>query len=445
LIALAASINLKMARSRPDLVELAKLRSPGSDRNADIELVPIPKSPPIRDRVGPRSQISHSRPETSGDGSAAKATTGARAVELKGAVSRLVAAQGGAGIRQQEYSRIVSNGSNAKETDLNLEIPKHSEKSIGKAEKQQLQPKRSVSDSRAQPLNSIMDKTMAVNPKLSSGNRMRRPDPSVSSVRLRQKEMSEQMEDDSVISTFQEQKNWITSVLTAASAAGEENIQFKFTEDKHLSEGCASCGPDKAPEIWRTDRPALWIQSCCWRFYNSTLFKWMFRGDNLQYPNIEPAQKFRCGWKMLQERLCVLVFLFFALTAFAVAAFPVFLRLNTFFQIANVDYKRISHFRISCNGCKIQISNDNEWASYFAPCNLNLFFPSDGSYDTDSYISNQCHVGSSPTFCDYAAGKCNLEIRHRASVSFSAIKHLLSMEVSDNLVRSDSSSKTSYK
>ena len=427
-----------MARSRPDLVELAKLRSPVSDRNADIELVPIPQSPPTRDRVGSRSQISHSRPETSGEGSAAKATAGARAVELKGAVSRLVAAQGGAGVRQQEYSRIVSNGSNAKEIDLHLEVPKHSDKRIDKAEKQQLQPKRSVSDSSAKPLNSFLDKSRALN-----GNRMRRPDPSVSSVRLRQKEASEPLEDDRVLSTFQEQKNWISSVLTAASAAGEENIQFKFTEDKHLSEGCASCGPDESPEIWRADRPALWIQSCCWRLYNSTLFKWMFRGDNLQYPSIEPAQKFRCGWKMLQERLCVLVFLFLALTAFAVAAFPVFLRMNTYFQIANVDYNRISHFRISCNGCKIQISNDNEWASYFAPCNLNLFFPSDGSYDTDSYISNQCQVGSSPTFCDYTTGKCNLEIRHRASVSFSAIKNLLSMEVSDNLVRSSTSIKIS--
>jgi len=102
----------------------------------------------------------------------------------------------------------------------------------------------------------------------------------------------------------------ISSVLTAASAAGEEMVQFQFAEDKHSSEGCSSCGPDfndnghrettsplaAAPtQIWRSDRSCLGVQSCCWKFYNSWCFKWLFRGNDGQYPKIEPAQKFRCA------------------------------------------------------------------------------------------------------------------------------------------------------
>jgi len=167
--------------------------------------------------------------------------------------------------------------------------------------------------------------------------------------------------DDRVISSFQEQKHWISSVLTAASAAGEETVRFQFAEDKHLSEGCAACGPDfsnedfelspnetKSPlatQIWSSDRPCLWLQSCCWKFYNSACFRWLFRGNDgdSEFPKIEPAQKFRCGWKMLQERACVLAFLFLVLLVILVAAFPVFLRYANYIQIACVDYRQIQN------------------------------------------------------------------------------------------------------
>ncbi len=231
---------------------------------------------------------------------------------------------------------------------------------------------------------------------------------------LRQKERSADAE--SAISSFEEQKNWITALLTAASAAGEEQIRFSFPEDKHSSEGCSACGPDfgtydfalepkrdmntQSPtkinigpkellpnlksELWRSNRSCLSLQSCCWKFYNTKLFKWLFRGgeythgERNHYPNVEPAQKFRCGWKMLQERGFVLLLLFLSILIIVVAAFPVFLRLVTTIHISNVDYSRIRTFTISCNGCKVQISNNIDWAGFFAPCNTNLFFPADG-------------------------------------------------------------------
>ena len=225
---------------------------------------------------------------------------------------------------------------------------------------------------------------------------------------IRQKERSADAE--SAISSFEEQKNWITSLLTAASAAGEEQIRFSFPEDKRSSEGCSACGPDfgeddfiqetkrdtntqsptgidvgkNLPQLWRSNRSCISLQSCCWKFYNTKLFKWLFRGgeythgERNYYPNVEPAQKFRCGWKMLQERGFVLLLLFLSILIIVVAAFPVFLRLVTTIHISNVDYSRIRTFTISCNGCKVQISNNIDWAGFFAPCNTNLFFPADG-------------------------------------------------------------------
>jgi hypothetical protein len=219
---------------------------------------------------------------------------------------------------------------------------------------------------------------------------------------LRRKERSADGESD--ISSFEEQKNWISSLLTAASAAGEERIRFTFQEDKRSAEGCSACGPDFGEgdflldskrdantrsdlqqQLWRSNRSCLSLQSCCWKFYNSKLFKWCFRGGEYsdgdlggQYPNVEPAQKFRCGWKMLQERGFVLLLLFLSILTIIVAAFPVFIRLVTSIYIANIDFSRIRTFTISCNGCKVQISNNVEWAGYFAPCNTNLYFPADG-------------------------------------------------------------------
>jgi hypothetical protein len=258
------------------------------------------------------------------------------------------------------------------------------------------------------------------------------------------------------ISSFQEQKHWISSVLTAASAAGEETVRFEFSEDKHLSEGCGACGPDfsdrdfavdphgnKSPlstQIWSSKRSCLWLQSCCWKFYNSACFRWLFRGNDGQYPKLEPAQKFRCGWKMLQERGCVLFFLFLIMVIVALAAFPTFLRFAYYIQIACVDYSKIQKFSISCNGCKIQITNHIIWAGWFAPCNVNLFFPTDGSFDSRHILNNDridmCISGQTPSFCDYTKGVCNLEIQHRSeTVSFSSIENLLSMETQDYLVR----------
>ncbi len=259
------------------------------------------------------------------------------------------------------------------------------------------------------------------------------------------------------ISSFQEQKNWISSVLTAASAAGEETVRFQFSEDKHLSEGCGACGPDfsdqdievgpngtKSPlstNIWSSSRSCLWLQSSCWMFYNSACFRWLFRGNNVDHPKLEPAQKFRCGWKMLQERGCVLTFLFLVLVIVSFAAFPAFLRIAYYIQIACIDYSKIQKFTISCNGCKIQVTNHNEWAGWFAPCNVNLFFPTDASFDTPHIFNNgrydRCISGLIPPFCDYSTGSCNLQIQHRSeTISFSSIENLLSMETQDYLVRS---------
>lgn len=261
--------------------------------------------------------------------------------------------------------------------------------------------------------------------------------------------------DDRDISSFQEQKHWISSVLTAASAAGEETVQFQFSEDKHLSEGCGACGPDfsdqdfelspdgfqspLAAQIWRSNRSCLWLQSSCWKFYNSKCFKWLFRGNDGDYPKIEPAQKFRCGWKMLQERGCVLAFLFLVLLIVCLAAFPAFLRFANYIQIACVDYTKIQKFTVSCNGCKIQITNHNDWAGWFAPCNVNLFFPTDASFDTPHTLNGgnfyRCNPGLTPPFCDYSTGSCSLQIQHRSeTVSFSSIENLLSMETQDYLV-----------
>ena len=218
-------------------------------------------------------------------------------------------------------------------------------------------------------------------------------------------------ESASAMSSFQEQKNWITSLLTTASAAGEEQIRFSFPEDKHLAEGCAACGPDfdggdlevdhiqrktengtvtstwstNQTQIWNSNRSCLSLQSCCWKFYNTKLFRWLFRGGEYSgdtgkssYPNVEPAQKFRCGWKMLQERGFVLLLLFLLVLGVVVAAFPLYLRLVNKIFISYVDYSKIRTFKITCNGCKVQISNNINWAGFFAPCNTNLFFPADG-------------------------------------------------------------------
>jgi len=200
------------------------------------------------------------------------------------------------------------------------------------------------------------------------------------------------------VSPFQEQKNWIASVLTAATAAGEEQIEFSFSDEKHSAEGCSACAPDifdldrvksSSSYIWNDQRYCLPIQSCCWKFYNTRLFRWLFRGgeygsndkehsNHEQYPKVEPAQNFRCGLKMLQERGFVLVLIFFFILIVIVSAFPAFLRLGSAIYTANVDYSRIHTFRITCHGCKVQISNHIEWAGFFAPCNTNLYFPLSG-------------------------------------------------------------------
>jgi hypothetical protein len=261
---------------------------------------------------------------------------------------------------------------------------------------------------------------------------------------------------DCTISSFQEQKHWISSVLSAASAAGEETIEFQFSEDKHKSEGCASCGPDFSDldvvlgpnqtksqlgtQIWSSHRSCVWLQSSCWKFYNSALFRWLFRGNDGDFPKIEPAQNFRCGWKMLQERGCVLAFLFLFLLILSLTAFPAFLRIANQIHIACIDYRRIQKFTISCNGCKVQITNHADWAGFFAPCNVNLFFPTDASYNTPHMFNkgryDRCIPELVPSFCDYSSGSCYLQIQHLAeSVPFSSIENLLSMEVQDYLVR----------
>jgi hypothetical protein len=53
----------------------------------------------------------------------------------------------------------------------------------------------------------------------------------------------------------------------------------------------------------------------------------------------------------------------------------VFLRTQNKIFCAKVDYSRIDTFMIYCHGCKIQITNRDDWAGYFAPCNTLLFFP----------------------------------------------------------------------
>ncbi len=195
---------------------------------------------------------------------------------------------------------------------------------------------------------------------------------------------------------YEEQKNWIASVLTTAVAAGEEPIQFTFSEDKHLAVGCSSCAPDlygsdlehggsttSDEGIWAASRSCPLVQSCCWKFYNTKLFRWLFRGGEWKdkkenYPNVEPAQNFRCGWKILQERGFTLFLLFVFTLSFIVAAFPVFIRLSHRVYIAKVDFSRINTFIISCRGCKVQMSNSHQGSDSFVPCNVNLYFPLSG-------------------------------------------------------------------
>lgn len=446
---LRSELYLPQGLAIPDDVGAAKLKSSGSPRKHDIELLSSPRSLPIREHTATRNEnnLHYSSAISDEGGSAARGTDGARVVHSSRAQSGQGKSQGSGRSQREHRLEFATASEGSTRVNLHGMIPSQDDQSTGKFSKQMSRPtKHFDSVSRTlHPLNIAGPSEASLTKQSSFRNPIQQLDSAVLSVPLQPKELYD-FYDDRVISSFQEQKNWISSALTAASAAGEENIQFQFLEDKHLSEGCSSCGPDythsghnAVPQIWRSDRKALWVQSCCWKLYNSFLFKWIFRGDaynmHSQYPSIEPCQKFKCGWKMMQERSCVLIFLFLTLVSFSVGFFPVFLRLNTSFQIANVDYSRISHFRISCNGCKIQITNHNDFAGYFSPCNLNMFFPSDGSYDTDSYMTNECRVGRAPNFCDYSSGVCNLEIRHRASVSFSSIKNILSMEAIDDIVR----------
>jgi hypothetical protein len=78
----------------------------------------------------------------------------------------------------------------------------------------------------------------------------------------------------------------------------------------------------------------------------------------------------RCSRPRLQERAVIfsgLVVAFFSFWAFAPA---IALRLFSSVSHTKVDYGVIDTFAITCSGCKIQITNNMNWAGLMFPSNV---------------------------------------------------------------------------
>jgi hypothetical protein len=139
----------------------------------------------------------------------------------------------------------------------------------------------------------------------------------------------------------------------------------------------------------------------------SRMFQFLFRGgDSTKFPNVEPAQNFRCGVKGLQER--AVIFSSYMVTFFTLVGFSlvIWLRVaNTIVQ-TTVDFPAIDTFTITCAGCKIQITNDKTWAGFFEPSNVIMYLPRTGEVIPMNLASGD------GGFCSMSSRSCSIMMKN---------------------------------
>ena len=107
----------------------------------------------------------------------------------------------------------------------------------------------------------------------------------------------------------------------------------------------------------------------------SRIFESIFRGgkSSVKFPKVEPAQNFRCGINILQERAVIFSFFVAAFCVFWGFSFAIVLRVFSVVYYTKVDYSMIDSMAITCSGCKIQVTNNANWAGLFSPSNLLMY------------------------------------------------------------------------
>jgi hypothetical protein len=166
----------------------------------------------------------------------------------------------------------------------------------------------------------------------------------------------------------------------------------------------------------------------------SSCFTAMFRGNasSAKFSNIEPAQNFRCGLKAIIQERAILFFIsvavFWTLLIFFQA---IYIRFAYAIFWGVVDFHRIDTFRLSCTGCKIQITDDAYWAGLFSPSNIIMYFPVSNEVDPVAEYSHYSGrllpnvVDGFPSFCNLETKSCNLVIKNfqKLPASNSSVYH----------------------
>jgi len=139
----------------------------------------------------------------------------------------------------------------------------------------------------------------------------------------------------------------------------------------------------------------------------SRMFQFLFRGgDSTKFPNVEPAQNFRCGMRGFQERAVIFssyMVAFFTLIGFSLV---IWLRVaNTIVQ-ATVDFPAIDTFTVTCVGCKIQITNEQSWAGFFKPSNVIMYLPRTGEVIPLNFASGDAG------FCSTSTRSCSIVMKN---------------------------------
>ena len=144
----------------------------------------------------------------------------------------------------------------------------------------------------------------------------------------------------------------------------------------------------------------------------SRIFESIFRGgkSSVKFPKVEPAQNFRCGIQGLQERAVIFSIFVAAFCVFWGFSFAIILRVFSVVYYTKVDYSMIDSMAITCSGCKIQVTNNANWAGLFSPSNLLMYLPLSGAVLPKTPFSNGVPTGNDglPSFCSKATRSCSL-------------------------------------
>lgn len=158
----------------------------------------------------------------------------------------------------------------------------------------------------------------------------------------------------------------------------------------------------------------------------SRLFRFIFRGGDsrTKFPNVEPAQNFRCGIKGFQERS--VIFTLYMVAFFTVIGFSlvIFLRVANSILQTTVNFNNIDTFTLTCTGCKIQVTNDRTWAGLFSPSNVIMYLPTSGEVLPLNF----------PNVCSEATRSCDIVMKNYESFSPSNARRLFSDDTVDHLI-----------